>query len=153
MNKQFGRFDGHWNYFSSRTAVYLSEHGIQFGLPEYVKGCIEADAMGFKQVHVAHSLSAKPRWAALPLMAYIAAQTEHIKLGSTILQPNLYNNPLLLAQELITIDHLTEGRFVPGFGLARAVATWLNRNSPQLAWRKKPGASALPRTWKCLTCC
>ena len=103
--------------FSSRTAVYLSEHGIKFGFPEYLKGCIEADAMGFKQVHVAHSLSAKPRWAPLPLMAYIAAKTEHIKLGSTILQPNLYNNPLLLAQELITIDHLTEGRFVPGFGL------------------------------------
>lgn len=102
---------------SNRHAVGLPERGIPYGLSEFVQASIEADAMGFKHVQVAHSLSAKPRWAAVPLMAYLAATTKHAKLGTSILQPNLYNNPLLLAQELITIDHLTQGRFQPGFGL------------------------------------
>jgi probable F420-dependent oxidoreductase len=52
----------------------------------------------------------------LAVLAYVAAQTSHARVGSTII--NLpYYNPVLLARNLATIDVLSGGRLSVGFGL------------------------------------
>ena len=103
--------------YSNRAAVYLPEAGIPFGIAELIEASVRAEDQGFAYVSFQHSLTAKPRFAVLPLIATIAARTKRIKLNTSILQPLLYNNPVLLAQEIATLDHLSNGRFVPGFGL------------------------------------
>lgn len=103
--------------YSNRAAVFLPEAGIEFGIRELVNASVAAEEQGFAYAGFAHSLTAKPRWAALPLIAAVGARTNRIRLNTAILQPVLYNNPVLLAQELVTLDMLTGGRFVPGFGL------------------------------------
>jgi probable F420-dependent oxidoreductase len=52
----------------------------------------------------------------LAVLAYIAAQTSRVRIGSTVI--NLpYYNPVLLARHLATIDVLSGGRLSVGFGL------------------------------------
>ena len=54
--------------------------------------------------------------APLPALAAIAARTERLKLGTSVLvlPPR---NPVLLARELATIDTLSGGRLLPAGGL------------------------------------
>jgi probable F420-dependent oxidoreductase len=52
----------------------------------------------------------------LATMAAVAARTEHLKVGTSVLVvPG--RNPVLLAKELATIDFLSNGRLLPAFGL------------------------------------
>jgi probable F420-dependent oxidoreductase len=52
----------------------------------------------------------------LATLAYLAAATSRVRIGSSII--NLpYHNPVLLARELATIDVLSEGRLDIGFGV------------------------------------
>lgn len=50
------------------------------------------------------------------LMAIAAATTEHVEIGANILQAPLYP-PALLARSLTTIDLVSNGRLLPGFGI------------------------------------
>jgi alkanesulfonate monooxygenase SsuD/methylene tetrahydromethanopterin reductase-like flavin-dependent oxidoreductase (luciferase family) len=51
----------------------------------------------------------------LPLLAYAAAKTNTIKLGTGVLILNL-RSPAILAKMIATIDHLTNGRLILGIG-------------------------------------
>ena len=52
----------------------------------------------------------------LDVLTFIAGRTEHIKLGTSVLNAPFYN-PVLLARRLTTIDILSNGRLKVGFGL------------------------------------
>jgi probable F420-dependent oxidoreductase len=52
----------------------------------------------------------------LDTLTFIAAQTEHIALGTSVLNAPFYN-PVLLARRLTTIDVLSNGRLKLGLGL------------------------------------
>lgn len=52
----------------------------------------------------------------LPVLAAVAARTERIKLGTSVLVAPP-RRPVLLAKELATIDAISGGRFLPAFGL------------------------------------
>ncbi len=54
-------------------------------------------------------------WGPFELMAYAAAVTERIGIGSSVLVAG-YHRPVELAQRLATIDHLSHGRLVAGLG-------------------------------------
>lgn len=54
-------------------------------------------------------------WAPLPMLADLAAITERIRLGTLVLNNDL-RHPVLLGQEVTTLDHLTGGRFELGLG-------------------------------------
>lgn len=58
--------------------------------------------------------------APLPMLAAVAARTEWLKLGTSVLvvPPR---NPVLLAKELATIDQISGGRLFPAFGIGRAL--------------------------------
>jgi len=84
---------------------------------ESVDTIVHAEALGFEQVWLtehhfnAFSVSA----SLLPLLAYLAARTTRIKLGTgALLLP--FHNPVRAAEDLATIDALSGGRLLLGVG-------------------------------------
>ncbi len=101
----------------NRASVFLPEEGYDFGLNRLVDLAVYCEELGFDFVSVGDSLLAKPRWRPIPTLAAIAAKTERIEIGTHILMPHLYNNPVMLAQELATVDQLSNGRLRLGLGI------------------------------------
>ena len=54
--------------------------------------------------------------AASPMLGYLASLAEGMRLGTAVLLLPMLN-PVLLAEEAATLDHLTDGKFVLGVGL------------------------------------
>src|ERR687893_2222706 len=72
---------------------------------------LEAEASGFDSVWTAEAYGSD---AATPL-AWFAAKTERVKLGAAILQmPG--RSPAMTAMTAVTLDHLSNGRFLLGLG-------------------------------------
>ena len=76
-----------------------------------------AERCGYDGVWVGDSLLARPRHDPLTLLAAIAARTERVTLGTAVLLP-AYRNPVVLAQQLATLDQVSAGRLVVGVGIA-----------------------------------
>lgn len=82
--------------------------------PSHVYPKIEA--MGFDTIWTSeHVMLWRPIFDGIPLMAGIAACTETIEVGSSVLLFPL-RHPLMLAKELTTIDRMSGGRLVVGAG-------------------------------------
>ncbi len=77
-----------------------------------------AEAVGLDAVWIGDSLLAKPRHEPLALIAAIAGRTRSIRMGTAVLLPML-RNPVLLAHQAATIDRISEGRLILGFGTGR----------------------------------
>jgi len=54
------------------------------------------------------------------LLSYVAALTQTAKLGTSVLIPST-RNPVMLAKEITTLDHLSNGRLIVGVGLGGRV--------------------------------
>src|SRR5882757_451147 len=80
----------------------------------------KAEALGFDSIWVGDSLLARPRHDPLTLLAAVAARTRKAELGTAVLLPAL-RNPVVLAQQVATLDRLSEGRFILGVGIATDV--------------------------------
>ncbi|MEM1232107.1 MAG: LLM class flavin-dependent oxidoreductase [Pseudomonadota bacterium] len=78
---------------------------------------VQAAAIGVDSLWVGDSLIARPRHDPLTLLAGLATRIPRVQLGTAVLLPAL-RNPVLLAQQLATIDQLSEGRLVVGAGIA-----------------------------------
>ncbi len=76
-----------------------------------------AEALGFDSVWVGDSLLARPRHDPLTLLAAVAARTKRVELGTAVLLPAL-RNPVVLAQQVATLDRIAEGRVILGIGIA-----------------------------------
>src|SRR5205085_6735344 len=93
------------------------------GQPEAVpllKLAERAAGLGFDSVWVGDSLLARPRHDPLTLLAAVAARTRRVALGPAVFLPAL-RNPVILAQQLATLDQISEGRLVLGAGIASDV--------------------------------
>jgi len=84
---------------------------------EEVSNCVLAEELGFDSVWITehhfsdYSMSNDP----LQLLTYIAAKTNHVKLGTQcIIVP--WHNPARLAEKIINLDILSCGRAILGFG-------------------------------------
>jgi alkanesulfonate monooxygenase SsuD/methylene tetrahydromethanopterin reductase-like flavin-dependent oxidoreductase (luciferase family) len=77
-----------------------------------------AETLGYDSVWVGDSLLARPRHDPLTLLAGVATRTQRMRLGTAVLLPAL-RNPVVLAQQIATLDQLSEGRLtlVVGIGL------------------------------------
>ena len=76
-----------------------------------------AESIGFDSIWVGDSLLARPRHDPLTLLAAVAARTRKAELGTAVLLPAL-RNPVVLAQQIATLDQVAEGRFILGVGIA-----------------------------------
>ncbi len=79
-----------------------------------------AEALGFDSVWVGDSLLARPRHDPLTLLAAVAARTRKVEMGTAVLLPAL-RNPVVLAQQVATLDRISEGRLILGVGIATDV--------------------------------
>jgi alkanesulfonate monooxygenase SsuD/methylene tetrahydromethanopterin reductase-like flavin-dependent oxidoreductase (luciferase family) len=75
-----------------------------------------AEALGFDSVWVGDSIVARPRHEPLTLLAAIAIRAPKVTLGTAVLLPVL-RNPVVLAHQLATLDQISEGRLIVGFGV------------------------------------
>jgi len=75
-----------------------------------------AEALGFDSLWVGDSLTARPRFEPLSVLAAIAARTRRVALGTAVLLPTL-RNPVLLAHAVASLDRIAEGRVILGVGL------------------------------------
>jgi 5,10-methylenetetrahydromethanopterin reductase len=115
-----------------RVALYLQDsHNLRDGLK-----CVRyAEERGFESAWQAESRLVRD--AIVPMAAY-AAVTEHIKVGSGVIN-NWTRNVGLLAATLLTLDDLAPNRIICGIGawwdpLAKNVG--INRKKPLLAMRE-----------------
>jgi alkanesulfonate monooxygenase SsuD/methylene tetrahydromethanopterin reductase-like flavin-dependent oxidoreductase (luciferase family) len=79
-----------------------------------------ADLLGFDHAwtfdHLAwRSLRSAPWFAAVPTLAAAAVVTSNIRLGTLVASPN-FRHPVPFARELMTLDHISGGRFTLGIG-------------------------------------
>ena len=75
-----------------------------------------AENLGYDSVWIGDSLIDRPRHEPLTMLAGVAACTKEITLGTAVLLPAL-RNPILLAQQVATLDQLSAGRFILGIGI------------------------------------
>jgi alkanesulfonate monooxygenase SsuD/methylene tetrahydromethanopterin reductase-like flavin-dependent oxidoreductase (luciferase family) len=88
--------------------------------PATIERALELEAMGFDHVWLYDHLSwrhyrDRPWHATIPWLAALAASTTTIRLGTMVVSPTL-RHPLLLAKEVMSLDHVSGGRFVLGLG-------------------------------------
>lgn len=76
-----------------------------------------AENLGFDSIWVGDSLLARPRHDPLTLLGAVAARTKKAELGTAVLLPAL-RNPVVLAQQIATLDQISEGRYILGVGIA-----------------------------------
>lgn len=57
----------------------------------------------------------KPWFNAIPWLTGLAGATARVELGTMVASPN-FRHPVTLAQEAVTLDHISDGRFVLGVG-------------------------------------
>lgn len=75
-----------------------------------------ADEAGYDAVWVGDSIVAKPRLEPLTTLAFIAAMTTRVRLGTAVLLPAL-RHPVVLAHQMANIDQISHGRLVLGLGV------------------------------------
>ena len=87
---------------------------------------VHAESAGFDSLWVNHHvvnagyvrerLGQRPYHDALILLTWLASKTNHARIGTSVLVLP-YLHPMVLARELATLDHLSQGRLVVGVGV------------------------------------
>ena len=81
-----------------------------------------ADAQGYDAVWVGDSIVARPRLEVMTTLAYLAAITTRVRLGTAVLLPAL-RQPVVLAHLIANVDQLSRGRVVLGLGIGSSNAS------------------------------
>jgi F420-dependent oxidoreductase-like protein len=116
-----------------RLGVYVGYWGLGITAEQQLELVREAESAGFDSVWAAEAYGSD----AATVLAWLAAQTERIKIGSAIFQmPG--RSPALTAMTAATLDHISNGRFLLGIG----------SSGPQVAegWHGQRFAKQLQRT-------
>jgi len=106
---------------------FIVPHNYGLADPQdMVDVAIRAEKLGFDSVwvnhHVLHAgyvlerLGNKPYYDALTVLTYLAAVTEKVRLGTSVLVLP-YLNPIVLAKSLATLDVMSGGRLEVGIGV------------------------------------
>ncbi|OBH12773.1 LLM class F420-dependent oxidoreductase [Mycobacterium sp. E1747] len=96
-----------------RIGVALAYWGLGFTKDDQATLAVAAEQLGFDSLWVAEGYGSD----AVSVLAWLAAQTKRIKLGSSIMQiPG--RPPTMTAMSAATLDTLSDGRFSLGLGLS-----------------------------------
>jgi alkanesulfonate monooxygenase SsuD/methylene tetrahydromethanopterin reductase-like flavin-dependent oxidoreductase (luciferase family) len=102
-----------------KYGIYISNYALQGNPKKFVEIAVAAENAGWDGFFMwDHNYAGKDQLIADPwiTLAAIAAQTETIKIGTTV-TPLPRRRPQIVAREVTTIDHLSNGRFILGVGL------------------------------------
>src|SRR3954462_11363689 len=116
-----------------RLGLHIGYWGLGLTSDEQLKLVREAETLGFDSVWSAEAYGSD----AATVLAWLAGQTETIKLGSAIFQmPG--RPPAMTAMTAVTLDQLSNGRMLLGIG----------SSGPQVAegWHGQPFKGQLQRT-------
>ncbi|GAA1119016.1 TIGR03621 family F420-dependent LLM class oxidoreductase [Nocardiopsis composta] len=113
----------------------MSTRGIRFGvnfreadLDDWPRYCRDTERLGYDTLlapdHLGHP-------APFGMLAAAAAATDHIRLGTMVLN-NEFWNPALLAREAATVDRISRGRLELGLGLGHMKSEFETAGIP---WR------------------
>lgn len=110
-----------------RFGLHLPQLGRSAGLDHIVRIARRAEEAGFDDVWVADHVAVPTRLAGMPsffpepvpLLSAVAAHTQRVGLGTSVLIP-AYRNPMQFAKQWATLDWLAPGRTILGVG-----AGWL----------------------------
>jgi len=113
--------------------------GLQLGYwqaqppPNFVELAVEAEKLGYDSVFTAEAWGSD----AFTPLAFIAAHTERIRLGTGVVQLSA-RTPAATAMHTLTLDHLSKGRVILGLGVS----------GPQVVegWYGQPFSKPLART-------
>jgi alkanesulfonate monooxygenase SsuD/methylene tetrahydromethanopterin reductase-like flavin-dependent oxidoreductase (luciferase family) len=107
---QFGLFGG------ARTKRSVGLEDSQ-GYESFIDYVTEADRLGFKHLFmVEHHFTGQGQVSAsMTVLAYLAARTRHIRLGTAVVVLP-WHNPVLIAEQAATLDLLSGGRVDFGVG-------------------------------------
>ena len=107
---QFGLFGG------ARTKRGVGLEDSQ-GYESFIDYVMEADGLGFRQLFmVEHHFTGQGQVSAsMTLLAYLAARTRNIRLGTAVVVLP-WHNPVLVAEQVATLDLLSGGRIDFGVG-------------------------------------
>ena len=112
--------------------------------PDYDLGMLlalseRAEELGFDSVWVGDSLFSKPRYEPIALLSAISQRTERVSLGTACMVSST-RNPLYLALEWATLDHLSNGRTI--LGVIRVPAITAIRRIPSVSRDRHDAALA-----------
>jgi F420-dependent oxidoreductase-like protein len=94
-----------------RLGVHIGYWGLGLSSAEQLELVQEAERLGYDSVWAAEAYGSD----AVTILAWLAAQTERIRLGSAILQmPG--RSPAMTAMTAATLDQLSDGRMLLGIG-------------------------------------
>src|SRR2546423_15223165 len=94
-----------------RLGLHVGYWGLGLTAEQQIEVVKEAESAGYASVWAAEAYGSDPA----TVLAWIAAQTETIKIGSAILQiPG--RTPAMTAMTAATLDHLSNGRMILGIG-------------------------------------
>ena len=96
--------------------------------PGALEAIKEADRLGYEHVWTAEAYGSD----ALTPLAWWGSHTENIKLGTAIMQMSA-RTPAATAMAALTLDHLSEGRFIAGIGASgpQVVEGWYGQPYPR----------------------
>ncbi|WP_103355569.1 LLM class flavin-dependent oxidoreductase [Amycolatopsis sp. CA-128772] len=99
--------------------------------PELVGTAVAAEELGLDSIWVGDTLARAPL-DALAVLSAFAARTSRVTLGTSALLPAL-RNPILTANQLLSVDLLSEGRLTVAVG-----AGFAGRSEPEFAFAGVP---------------
>jgi probable F420-dependent oxidoreductase len=107
---RFGLFGG----ARTRRAIGL---GDSHGYKDFVEYVVEAERLGYHSLFmVEHHFTGQGQVSAsMTLLAYLAAKTQRMRLGTAVVVLP-WHNPVLVAEQAATLDLLSGGRFEFGVG-------------------------------------
>lgn len=109
-----------------RLKIGYKASAEQFGPVELARYAVLAEEVGLDSVFVSdHVQPWRERGghgpAALPWLSWVAARTERVMLGTSVLTPSFRYHPGVIAQEIATMACLAPGRVVLGVGTGEAL--------------------------------
>ena len=97
----------------TREKIMQASHSVR----PMIEAAKEAADLGFDSIWAGDSLLARPRHDPITLLAGVAGAVPNVDVGTAVLLPAL-RNPVVLAQQLATVDQISEGRLIVGAGIA-----------------------------------